>query len=286
MLQSNRDYFLYSQKFLSFENNDINYHDSEIYALLIKANNYKNYTELIINFDKNLANPNSFLRNLKLLKEGNPLQYILEEANFLGFDLYVDHNVLIPRVETEELVLETIKIIKEDKMNVSNIADVCTGSACIALSMKNEFKDATVYALDKYDNVIEIARRNIDKYKKDIILLKGDKLEPLIKRNIKVDVLISNPPYIENIKDIDKKVLNYEPQYAYLVNDGTSFYEDYFSKFKLVMNKKFLMAFEINYDQEEKLKFLIKKYFNPAELNYFFKKDINGKTRFLFIKGE
>lgn len=284
MEQSNREAFLKAKKILS-QNKDLEFFDGEIYALLMKANNFKSFTELIINFDKNLLNLNSFYRNLERIKNGEPLQYILEEASFLGYELIINTDCLIPRPETEGLVLETIKIINSKNLNHKDIVDVCTGSGCIAIAMQGNFKESNVYAIEKFQNTFLIAQNNFKKFNMSIISLLGDKVEPLLKRNLKVDVLISNPPYVENINDIEKKVLDYEPLHAIYIQDGTAFYENYFKHHREIMNKKFLMAFEINYDQKDKLTFLIKNYFDLDKINFYFKKDIYGLIRYLFIEG-
>lgn len=281
---SNRDLYNRAKEILS-KNKDIEYFDGEIYAILMKASGYESFTELVLNFYKKCPNPQYFYRNLNRLIAGEPLQYILEEAPFLDYMISISEDVLIPRPETEMLVLETIKYINKNNLNHKIIADVCTGSGCIAVAMQKEYKNSTVFALDKYENVLMIAKKNFEKYQLPIICLQGDKVEPLIKRNIKVDILISNPPYVENINDIDKKVLEHEPINAIYIQDGTAFYENYFKNYQNIMNKNFLMAFEINYDQEEKLSFLIKNYFDLNKIEYEFKKDLYGKTRYLFIKG-
>lgn len=282
---SNRELYNHAKEILS-KNKDIEYFDGEIYAILMKASECESFTELVLNFDKKCPNTPYFYRNLNKLIAGEPLQYILGEAPFLDYMISINKDVLIPRPETEMLVLETIKFINENNLNHKIIADICTGSGCIAVGMQQEYKDSTVFALDKYENVLMVAKKNFEKYKLPVICLQGDKVEPLIKRNIKVDVLISNPPYVENINDIEKKVIEYEPINAIYIQDGTSFYENYFKNYKNIMNKNFLMAFEINYDQEEKLSFLIKNYFDLNKIKYLFKKDIYGKIRFLFINGE
>lgn len=281
---TNREAYLKAKKYLStFKENT--FFDSEIYLLLMKANSYSNFTELINNFDEKSANLYYFERNLKKLASGEPIQYIIKEAPFFDLNISVNRNVLIPRPETEGLVDLTIKLINNNKLNHKYIADICTGSGCIALYLKKTYPLSTIFATDKYQDAITVAKHNFNKYNKEIILLEGDKLEPIIDRDIKLDVLISNPPYVSNMDDIEDKVKKYEPISAVYSNDGTIFYETYFKYHKKVMNPKFLMAFEINYDQEERLTFLINKYFDTTKIKYNFYKDIYDKTRYLIIEG-
>ena len=257
MAQTNRDAFIKAKKFLS-QFKDLEFYDSEIYLLLIKANNYLNFTELIKHFDENLANPEYFFRNIQRIKEGEPIQYVTGEAPFFDLDIKVNSNVLIPRPETEGLTKFTIDYIKKENIPHKVIADVCTGSGCIAIYLKKHFPDSDIYAT----------------------------VEPLISRHIRLDVLISNPPYVEKMEDIEDKVKKYEPLNAIYIQDGTKFYESYFKHHKEVMKDKFFMAFEINYDQEEKLTFLIRNYFDLNKIQYKFVIDIFDKTRYLFIKGD
>ena len=282
---SNREAFLKAKKYLSTFK-DLEFFDSEIYLLLIKANNYKNFTELIKNFDEKLANIDYFDRNLKKLSIGEPIQYIVKEAPFFNLDITVNKDVLIPRPETEGLVQIIIDEIKKNNIPHQSIGDICTGSGCIALYFKTIFPTSNVYAIDKYSNALNIAKINFKKYGKEIITFLGDKIDPLLSLNIQLDILVSNPPYVSNLKELEEKVIKYEPLHAIYSKNGTEFYEYYFKNYKKIMNRKFLMGFEINYDQEEKLTFYISKYFDLKTVSYRFIKDIYGKTRYLIIEGE
>jgi len=277
---TNRELFFLAKNRIKNKNKNIS--DNEIYLILEYVNNYQNYTEIVLNFNKICENCRLFENLLEKLISGKPIQYLLNEAQFLNFSLYVDENVLIPRPETEGLVLKTISYIKNLKLNHQNIVDVCTGSGAIVISLKNEFKNAEVFATDIHKECINVARKNSEKFDLKINFLLGDKVEPLKSLNDKFDILISNPPYVENADDIEEKVKNYEPYDAVFIKDGTEFYESYFKNYKEIMNDEFFMAFEINYDQEEKLTELIKKYFDK-NIRYKFEKDIYNLNRYLFI---
>lgn len=265
-----------------FQSKNIAISNSEIYAVLLKANKFENHTELIKNFDENCANLDYFYEKMSEIEAGKPIQYVLNEAPFLEFVLYVDERVLIPRPETEGLVTLTCGMIEKYEMNNGVIGDICTGSGCIALAMRHFYPYSAVYGSDISKEALEVAKLNAKKLKIGLLFLEGDKCEPFIKEDIKLDVLISNPPYVSNIDDIEPKVKNFEPMNAIYNKSGVEFYENYFKNYKKLMNEKFLMAFEINYDQQEKLIELIKKYFED-EVHFEFHKDIYGLTRYLFI---
>ena len=279
---TNRELFFLAKN--KIKNNNLNITDNEIYQLLEYINNYQNYTELVLNFDEIVENCRVFDILLDVLISGKPIQYVLNKTTFLNFDLFVDNNVLIPRPETEGLVLKVISYIKKLNLNHKLIADVCTGSGAIAISIKNYFKDSVVYASDYKDECLNVAKKNAKNLELDINFLKGDKLNPFLENNIKLDVLISNPPYVKNIDDIEEKVKLNEPLDAIYVEGGLIFYDTFFKQHKEVMKNDFFMAFEINYDQEEDLTKLIKKHFGE-NVRYIFEKDIYNLTRYLFILG-
>lgn len=283
-METNREVFLDTKEQLKKRKNN-NISDTEIYRLLANANELSSYTELVINFDEKIKNKALYMRNLNKLLDGEPIQYILGKTSFIDLDIFINRNVLIPRPETEGLALFTKDYINKYQLNHGSIADICTGSGCIALYMKKQFNESTVYATDKYEDPLIVAKINKERLNLNINLLKGSRLQPLEENKIKIDVLISNPPYVENINDIEPKVLRYEPLNAIYSMNGLHFYDSYFRHYKSVMNDKFFMAFEINFDQKEGLSALINHYFNKENVQYIFKKDIYGKDRYLFIFG-
>ena len=277
---TNREAFFKTKEEVKNKNLEIS--DNEIFLLIEKVNNYQNYTNLVLNFDKNLANFNYFNELKERLFNGEPIQYILNSAPFVDLDIFVDNRVLIPRVETEELVTKTRYFIEKLELEHKVIGDMCTGSGCIALFMKNSFTDSNVFASDISKDALEVANKNAKDLELDIIFLKGDKTKPFVNQNIKFDIFISNPPYVQNKNDIEEKVKKNEPMNAIYSEDGVAFYRDVFQNYKKFMNNKFMMAFEINYDQEHQLTELVEEYF-PGDKKYMFLKDIYGLTRFLFI---
>lgn len=255
--------------------------DKDIIEILLYVNDFNSYTDLILFFDNECKDENKAKEIFKRILNGEFLAYIINKTNFKDIDIYVDKSTLIPRIETSELIDKSIKYIKELNIKHDKIADICTGSGIIALFLKKEFNDSIVYASDIHEDTLNVAKKNFSDNNLKIETFIGDKTEPFLKNNIKLDVLISNPPYVKNMDDIDEKVKNNEPLDAIYTPKGYEFYEDFFKNAENLMNDKFFMAFEMNYDQENELTILIEKYLK--NVYYKFEKDFYGLPRMLFI---
>ena len=256
----------------------------EIVNFALQEVNDYTFFDLVEHYDDEVIDYQSFVDSMNYYLGGGMIEYFFHKAYFLSQPFYVNKNVLIPRQETEQLVLDTIFKIKQmygEQPIV--IADVCTGSGVIGLSIAKELRNNTYYLTDidkEAIRVCKINRHDIDS--PNINILKGDMLTPLIDGEIKLDVLVCNPPYISNEKTIDKKTWDNEPHIALLAKPATKFYEKILSNYQKVMNRHFLMAFEIGEDMEKPLRDLVKKYCPNATCS--FEQDIYGKMRFLFIK--
>ena len=256
--------------------------DTVIYFALEECNVF-DHVLLSQNLDEETKDEKRFLDAMNRYANGEMIEYIFKKALFLSKPFYIDENVLIPRQETEQLVLASAKYIKEVfGENQITIADICTGSGVIGLSLADIFKENKFILTDISNGALNVARKNGEKYKADIDYLCGDMLEPLIQRKIKVDVIVCNPPYIENIETIDKKTWECEPHLALLAEPATHFYEKLLKDYRKVTKEQYVMCFEMGEDMEESLTELVKKYCPDA--TFFFEKDIYDKTRFLFIK--
>lgn len=254
-----------------------------IRSLLIVANSFDNDYKLTINFDEEIKDYDKYLSLLKRVENGEPYQYVIGKASFLGSDYFVDKNVLIPRQETEQLVLQTKDLIKLKFINKEiSICDMCTGSGIIGNELHKEFPNANVYFTDISKPALDIAKRNASSDSKKLTFLLGSMVNPLIEKGVKLDVLVCNPPYIDKVEEIDKQVWEYEPHLALTAFPSTSLYEEIFANYKMIMKDKFLMAFEIGEDMEISLTNLINKYFDKIDFKFI--KDIYGKIRFLFIE--
>ena len=266
-----------------FEALELKIPKSIIYFALQEIN-HLSYTELMEHFDDRIRDYFGFKFAMMRYKNGEMIEYIFNKAYFLSTPFYVDQSVLIPRQETEQLVESTIKMINDKYPNGgATIADVCTGSGVIGLSIAKKLKGNKYYLSDISKEAIRVAEINKKRLElDDINILEGDMLSPFIEQGIKIDVLICNPPYIENPETIDEKTWNQEPHLALLAQPSTLFYEMIFKDYQKVMKDDFVMAFEIGEDMEKALTDLINKYMPSASFR--FEKDMYKKTRFLFIE--
>ena len=258
--------------------------DTVIYFALEEINGF-NHLELTNNFDKEIKDENHFVDAMNRYQNGKMIEYIFNKAYFLSKPFYVDNNVLIPRQETEQLVLNAAKLIKDTfHKNNLKIVDVCTGSGCIGISLAHIFNNSEVVLSDISNEALEVSNRNIKAHGlTNVITKQGDMLTPLIEDASRFDVIICNPPYIENESTIDEKTWKQEPHLALLAKPGTLFYERVLQDYLKIVKDEFIIAFEIGEDQEETLTKLVNKYCKGC--SFYFEKDIYNKTRFLYIKG-
>jgi release factor glutamine methyltransferase len=162
------------------------------------------------------------------------------------------------------------------------VADVACGSGAIAITLACEEKKITCYASELNPNTLEVAKLNASENGADITFFNGDMLQPLIDNNIKLDILVSNPPYIKTSEDLDRSVVDFEPNMALFGgDDGLKFYRIILSQAHKVLNERALLAFEIGYQQKEELLLLAKEYFPDQKAEVI--KDLNGKDRMLFV---
>lgn len=256
---------------------------SDLRTLIAYDNGFAAPIDTLYNRDKEMQNLSQFQAQFARLLEGEPVEYIINEATFLHHKLYVDHNVLIPRGETEELVAVISENISDyyDPRNYLVCADIGTGSGAIALSLKSLFPNWIMLASDISKPALEIAKKNFQTYNERVETLEGPSLAPYIENRINLDIIVSNPPYIRNKDEVQDSVRRYEPESALYLEDGKSVYEDIFRDYKKVKKGSLFMAFEIGYDLEEYLTEAMERYLEDYE--YQFLDDLNGLRRFLFV---
>ena len=256
-----------------------------IKSLLNDANGFLDEVTLYQHFDEEVPDYEELAKRIERVENGEPFQYVLGYANFIDKYFEVNSSVLIPRQETEQLVIDLKTIIeKRYGSEPISIADIGTGSGVIGISLKRYFPNAQVTATDIDQDAIEIAAGNAGRLDQDVMFIRGNMLEPLIKYNIKVDVLVSNPPYIDGPATIDEQVWKYEPHKALLASPDTFFYEEMIKNADQVLNPGALIAFEIGEEMEESLTKIVNQYMPGSK--FYFAKDLYNKTRFLYIINE
>lgn len=223
----------------------------------------------------------------RYIEEDYPLQYLTHKQYFYNEEYYVDENVLIPRPDTEILVEKAISYINNEQENIENVVDLCTGSGAIGISIaKNVEKDISVELIDVSHGALNVANRNIQKnnVQGKVHTLYSDLLNKKIEEikedeNKKVDMIVSNPPYIKSrdMASLDKNVLK-EPHLALDGGeDGMVFYNKIVEQAKLVLKNNGLLLFEIGYDELEQMRQLI---YNNQEFKIIEEvKDYGGNDR-------
>lgn len=156
-----------------------------------------------------------FRKAVSLRGERRPLPYITGEAWFYGRAFKINRAVLIPRPETEglaELALAACRDVLSPKM-----ADIGTGSGCLAVTLAAERPDAAVWATDLSADALKEARKNVVRYglTERVALLHGDLLHSL-PPGLRLDIIVSNPPYVTEaeLADLQPEVRDYEPRLA------------------------------------------------------------------------
>ena len=228
--------------------------------LLFSACMGLNRTEYLMRSDAVVPDDKAeeYLGKLKRRAGREPVQYIEETAPFMGFDFYVNENVLIPRMDTEILVSEAIKrarIMFSQRQHDVNfrILDMCTGSGCIAQStyllLKNEGCTVEVDAVDISEKALEVAGINASRLGAQVRLIRGNLFENV---DNKYSMILSNPPYIRTdvIADLEPEVREHEPMLALDgTADGLYFYREITDKAWEYLENNGILMYEIGYDQ-------------------------------------
>lgn len=216
---------------------------------------------------------------IERFNNGEPVQYIVGNVDFYGYKIEVNKNVLIPRFETEELVENTINLLKNNFPQKINVLEVGTGSGCISIALKKELPKTIITATDISKKAIETASKNAKMNDVDINFINTNIFDGI---EDKFDCIISNPPYISKEEEIMDIVYNNEPHEALFAdNDGLFFYEQILKNAKNIIKDKYLICFEIGMTQANEISNYAKKYLNNPKIEV--KKDLQQRDRMIFI---
>ena len=224
-----------------------------------------------------------FFRSIvKRLLNNEPFQYVIGKTEFFGLEIKTDKRALIPRPETEELVQWVTESIQKDK--TYQIADICTGSGCIALGLRSYFEKSIITATDFSLDALELTKENSANLNLPLKILQIDattsnEFELPINS---FDCWVSNPPYIpinDKIK-MEKNVLEFEPEMALFVEneDPLLFYREIGKNALVHLKPAGLLFFELHEDlAKETMQLIMGLGFVNIEL----RKDLQGKDRML-----
>ena len=226
----------------------------------------------------------------KRVAEGEPVQYVIGQAEFCGMDFHVEPGVLIPRPETEELVELVMRTTGKGQPPLTppkegdchpvgitppwegqgggcRILDIGTGSGCIAISLAKMIDDAEVFAWDISDDALRIAKGNAQQMGVNVSFDRTDVLrmsyaEAMLKVNMEpVDVIVSNPPYVcrWEAEFMEDNVLEHEPHLALFVPDDNPllFYKKIAELGKDLLKEGGKLFFEVNKHFAEDTKLLL-----------------------------
>ena len=198
-----------------------------------------------------------YIKNIKRLIMGEPLQYIIGVQEFMKLKFLVTKDVLIPQPDTEILVEEVIEILK----NIQNpvILDLCTGSGAIAIAIAKYVQNVKIYASDISKKALEIAKQNatLNGVANNIKFIESNLFDKI--KDEKFDIIVSNPPYVptNDIKKLPIDVQN-EPHLALDGGkDGLDFYKKIAKEGYKYLKRQGYICLEIGYDQKNDVKKII-----------------------------
>ena len=251
---------LLNQGTIMLKNEDVDGPKNKARAILqYTLKKSKEYTIIYDTKEVTQKQRDEFVKNIKRLISGEPLQYITGVQEFMKINFIVTKDVLIPQPDTEILVEEVIRIA--NKIDNPLILDLCTGSGAIAVSLAKNVPNAKIVATDISKKALEIARQNakLNGVLNNIDFIESNLFDKI--KNIKFDIIVSNPPYIptDEIRKLPKDVRQ-EPTIALDGGkDGLDFYRKIFAKGNEYLNRQGYLCVEIGYNQKEAVRKIIEK---------------------------
>ena len=196
-----------------------------------------------------------YQRAIMLRAEHEPLQYILKRQEFMGLSFYVDERVLIPRADSEILVEKWLELVRQEEGSrlgkLIKVADLCTGSGALAISMAHYYPEVTMVGTDLSPGALEVARQNALRLGVSVQWRQGDFVAPL--QGELWDFIITNPPYVspEEYNQCAPEIFR-EPSLAFLGGeDGLDFYRRLAAEIGPLLNPQGKLLMEIGWNQAE-----------------------------------
>lgn len=226
-----------------------------------------------------------FMANVSRRLTGLPIAYLTGQKEFYGLNFFVDKNVLVPRPETELLVETALRAARHlpttNGRAPSVIADIGTGSGCIAITLSKYLPSAKLMAVDISEKALAVAQKNARLHKaiSKITFIKGDLLRPLILKKNKCDMLVANLPYLTNA---EIKNVKHEPKTAlYGGKMGVEPIERLLMQSTEVLNDSGIILLEISPTQVKVVDYLAEKHLPGKRVTFI--KDLSGRDRVVQI---
>lgn len=231
----------------------------------------------------------TYQQDVHMLGKGHPVQHLIGHEEFYGRPFQVSGDVLIPRPETEELivaVLERRKAVFPDATALDAV-DVGTGSGIIATTLTLEDPSLNLSAVDISEKALTMAKKNAATHGAEISFYQGDLLEPFIQTGQTFDIIVSNPPYIpeSDRPTLAVHVREHEPELALFAGaDGLDCYRKLTEQIRQIAKPRALVAFEVGAGQGEAVKQMLQTAFPKTTTDICF--DINKKDRIVLAYGD
>ncbi|MDO0822004.1 peptide chain release factor N(5)-glutamine methyltransferase [Desulfosporosinus nitroreducens] len=212
---------------------------------------------LYLDWDRNLSEQENeqFRAFIQRRASNVPLQYILKRQEFMGLSFYVDERVLIPRADSEILVEKWLDIVRQEndigQDRLIKVADLCTGSGALAISIAHYYPVAEVVGIDLSLDALEVARQNAERLGAIVQWRQGDFVDSI--RGECWDYIITNPPYVstEDYRQCAPEIFH-EPAMAFLGgSDGLDFYRRLAEEIRPLLKPQGKVLMEIGWDQAE-----------------------------------
>lgn len=231
--------------------------------------------------DMPLNTRKSYIEGILEASKGIPVQHIIGHEWFFGRQFKVTPDTLIPRPETEEWFYRYLSRLPDKPLTV---LDIGTGSGVLAISHKLERPQDKVIAVDISPKALEVAKTNAERLNAEVTFIVSDLAQSVSE---KVDVVISNPPYIsaEEINVMDESVITHEPHLAlFAKDDGLAIYKRLAGELPSVLKPESWVILEYGYKQKDKVESIFAEAFPSAQIEMWQDMSANDRALYLFRK--